>query len=130
MTDTSYTITEEDTNGNLTLPGSVNITYTCNKGYKLQHPSNSTACCEYVTPVESDNKDVITKPMWTSTDEIICAPGQYTSSALLSLIKMWEGAGFGTECISVICAGQELNKIFFEKCKTGNLSHRKTVALT
>ena len=103
MTDTSYTITEEDTNGNLTLPGSVNVTYTCNKGYKLQHPQNSTTCCEYVTPVESDNKDkdVITKPMWTSTDEIICAPGQYISSALLSLIKVWEGADFGNESISV-----------------------------
>ena len=84
MTDTSYTITAEDTNGNLTLPGSVNITYTCNKGYKLQHPSNSTACCEYVTPVESDNKDVITKAMWTSTDEIICAPGQYIPPAWLA----------------------------------------------
>ena len=42
---------------------------------------------------------------------------------------MWEGAGFGNECISVICAGQELNKVLFEKCKTGNPSYRKTVAL-
>ena len=77
MNDASYTLTEEDTNGNFTLPGSVNVTYTCNKGYKLQHPQNFTVGCEYVTELESDHQDVTTKPICTSTDEIICAPGQY-----------------------------------------------------
>ena len=77
MNDASYALTEEDTNGNLTLPGSVNVTYTCNKGYKLQHPQNFTVGCEYVTALESDHQDVTTKPICTSTDEIICAPGQY-----------------------------------------------------
>ena len=77
MNDASYTLTEEDTNGNFTLPGSVNVTYTCNKGYKLQHPQNFTVGCEYVTTLESDHQDVTTKPICTSTDEIICAPGQY-----------------------------------------------------
>ena len=84
MTDTSYTITAEDTNGNLTLPGSVNITYTCNKGYKLQHPQNFTVGCEYVTTRESDHQHVTTKPMCTSTAEIICAPGQYISPSWLA----------------------------------------------
>ena len=84
VTDASYTISEEDTNGNFALPGSVNVTYTCNKGYKLQHPQNLTVSCEYATPVESDNQDVITKPMWTSTDEIICASGWYISPACLA----------------------------------------------
>ena len=81
MTDASYNITEGDTSGNFYLPGSVNVTYTCNEGYKFQHPQNFTVGCEYVSVIS-----VITKAMWTSTDGIICVPGQYITSALLGLI--------------------------------------------
>ena len=86
MTDASYNITEGDTSGNFYLPGSVYVTYACNEGYKLQHPQNFTVGCEYVTTLQSDNQSVITKAMWTSTDGIICVPGQYITSALLGLI--------------------------------------------
>ena len=86
MTDASYTITETDTSGIFALPGSINVTYTCHKEFKLQHPQNSSVGCDYVTTPESDNQDVITKAMWTSTVGIICAPGQYISPALLGLI--------------------------------------------
>ena len=66
---------EGDTFGNFALPDSINVTYACNKGYKLQHPQKSTVGCEYVTTPESN--DMMTKAMWTSADDIICVPGQY-----------------------------------------------------
>ena len=74
------------TRGNFAPPGSVNVTYTCHKGFKLQNPQNYSIGCEYVTTPERDNQDVITKAMWTSTDRIICAPGQYISPAFFGLI--------------------------------------------
>ena len=86
VTDACYTMAEGHTRGNFALPGSINVTYACNKGYKLQHPQKFTVGCEYVTTLESNNKDVITKAMWTSTHEIICVPGQYMSHTLLDVI--------------------------------------------
>ena len=86
MTDALYTMTDGHTLGKFALPDSINVTYACNKGYELQHPQKFTVGCEYITTLESNNKDVISKAVWTSTHEIICVTGQYMSHTLLDLV--------------------------------------------
>ena len=73
----SYTVSEVDAAGNFTLPNRVNVTYACNEGYKLLYPQNLIVGCEYITRRRSDFEDVIAEALWTSTDGIICKPGEY-----------------------------------------------------
>ena len=63
------------------IPKRVNVTYTCEKGYRLKDPNNNTIGCEYVTTPRkfkngSIHDTVIAKAVWTSTEGIICEKGE------------------------------------------------------
>ena len=77
VTHATYTVTKEPLRGNFALPNRVNVTYECDEGYALQYPENYTVGCEYITRRRSDFEDVIAEALWTSTDGIICKPGEY-----------------------------------------------------
>ena len=60
---------------NFTLPGYVDVTYTCDEGYHLKDASNHSIGCEYVTKLIQNNR-VTAKAVWTSTDYIVCKKGK------------------------------------------------------
>ena len=62
------------------VPGYVNVTYTCDVGYRLQDHNNNVIGCEYVTiPRKFSNGSihvtVVAAAVWTSTEGIICEKG-------------------------------------------------------
>ena len=60
---------------NFSLPKHVTVTYTCNRGYRLQDPNNNVIGCEYVTTPRNGTKNVTAKAVWTSADGIVCQKG-------------------------------------------------------
>ena len=57
---------------NFSLPKHVNVTYSCDKGYRLQDPNKNMIGCKYVATARTGAGDVIAEAVWTSTDEILC----------------------------------------------------------
>ena len=56
----------------LSVPDYVNVTYSCDKGYRLHDPKNNMIGCKYVTTPRSGSGDLIAEAVWTSTDGILC----------------------------------------------------------
>ena len=61
---------------NFTIPDHVNVTYTCDEGYRLQDVNSYVIGCKYVTTPRKGSQNVTAKAVWTSTDEIICGKVQ------------------------------------------------------
>ena len=57
---------------NFTLPGYVNVTYTCDEGYCLQDAYKRAIGCEYNVTKRRQNNGVTANALWTSTDDIVC----------------------------------------------------------
>ena len=61
---------------NFSIPKFVNVTYTCEEGYRLQEPDNNVIGCEYVTTPRKGRRErdesVVAKAVWTSAERIIC----------------------------------------------------------
>ena len=61
---------------NFSIPKFVNVTYTCEEGYRLEEPDNNVIGCEYVTTPRKGrrerDKSVVAKAEWTSAERIIC----------------------------------------------------------
>ena len=64
---------------NFTLPGYVNVTYTCDDGYLIQDPNSSVIGCEYVTSPRIGS-GITATAVWTSTKGIVCKKGETTES--------------------------------------------------
>ena len=62
---------------NFTLPGYVNVTYTCDDGYLIQDSNSSVIGCEYVTSPRNGS-GIIAKAVWTSAERIVCRKGEKT----------------------------------------------------
>ena len=65
---------------NFSVPGYVNVTYTCDLGYRLQDHNNNVIGCAYVkTPRRYSNGSihftVVAEAVWTSSEGIICEKG-------------------------------------------------------
>ena len=69
---------------NFTVPGYVNVTYTCDEGYSLQDASNHSIGCEYVTK-QRENYGVTATAVWTSTDGIVCKKGKQLNHVSIHL---------------------------------------------
>ena len=67
---------------NFTIPRQVNVTYSCDKGYRLQDPNTNLIGCEYVTKrrtrSETKSDDVTAEALWTSTLGIACIKSETT----------------------------------------------------
>ena len=61
---------------NFTIPDHVNVTYTCDEGYRLRDVNSNVIGCKYVTTPRKGSQNVTAKAVWTSTDEIICGKVQ------------------------------------------------------
>ena len=70
---------------NFTLPGYVNVRYTCDEGYSLQDASNHSIGCEYNT-TERQNYGVTATAVWTSTDGIVCKKGKKLNHVSIHLM--------------------------------------------
>ena len=102
MTHASYTVSEETTSGNFTLPDRVNVTYTCNEGYTLLYPQNFTVGCEYITTPRGEHNHVLAKAVWKSPDGIICKLGQYMDGTHCNQIQVFlqsNAVPFGSQYI-------------------------------
>ena len=64
---------------NFTLPGYVNVTYTCDDGYLIQDSNSSVIGCEYVTSPRNGS-GITAKAVWTSAKGIVCKKGETTES--------------------------------------------------
>ena len=73
-------ISREPTTGNLTLPGSVTVTYTCDSGYALaDEVSDTVSCVTNSQPREGrpeGDKSVLVTAGWTSDEAIMCKKSQ------------------------------------------------------
>ena len=72
------------------VPGYVNVTYTCEKGYQLQNPNSNVIGCKYVTTPRKlsggvIHETVVAKAIWTSTGGIICQKGEKSFLILTTL---------------------------------------------
>ena len=66
---------------NFTIPNYVNVTYTCEKGYRLQDPNNNMIGCKYVTTLRkfsngSIHETVVAEAVWKSAEGIVCKYGE------------------------------------------------------
>ena len=61
---------------NFSIPKFVNVTYTCEEGYRLQEPDNNVIGCEYNTTERKGRREydasVVAKAVWTNSERIIC----------------------------------------------------------
>ena len=61
---------------NFSIPKFVNVTYTCEEGYRLQEPDSNVIGCEYNTEERKGRREgdesVVAKAVWTSAEGIIC----------------------------------------------------------
>ena len=61
---------------NFSIPKFVNVTYTCEEGYRLQEPDSNVIGCEYVTTARKGRREyddtVVAKAVWTNSERIIC----------------------------------------------------------
>ena len=57
---------------NFSLPKHVNVTYSCDEGYRLRDPNKNMIGCKYVTTARTGSGDVTAEAVWTSTDGILC----------------------------------------------------------
>ena len=73
-------ISREPTTGNLTLPGSVTVTYTCGSGYELANELHDTvSCVTNSQPREGrpeGDDSVLVTAKWTGDRAIYCKKGQ------------------------------------------------------
>ena len=73
-------ISREPTTGNLPLPGSVTVTYTCDSGYALaDEVSDTVSCVTNSQPREGrpeGDESVLVTAGWTSDEAIMCKKGQ------------------------------------------------------
>ena len=65
---------EQPQGTNLTLPGDVEVQYTCNSGYQLVDPTTFTTECEIKR--SSKNEREFAVAVWRNTSEVICEKGQ------------------------------------------------------
>ena len=73
---------------NFSVPGYVNVTYACEKGYRLQDPNNNMIGCKYVTTPRkfsngSIHETVVAEAVWKSAEGIIC---KYSEEAIKSKV--------------------------------------------
>ena len=76
MEHASYSISEENGGGDFATPDSVNITYTCEGGYKLKDPNNRVVGCEYIPTPGDERVGVNREVRWANTDGIVCIKGK------------------------------------------------------
>ena len=57
---------------NFSLPKHVNVTYSCDEGYRLHDPKNNVIGCKYETTARNGSGYVTAEAVWTSTDGILC----------------------------------------------------------
>ena len=77
---------------NFSVPGYVNVTYTCEKGYRLQDPNSNVIGCKYVTtPRKFSNgtihNTVVAEAVWKSADGMICEVGKNTIKSNLHCVS-------------------------------------------
>ena len=65
---------EQPQGTDLTLPGDVEVQYTCNPGYQLVDPTTFTTECEIKR--SSENERELAVAVWRNTSEVICEKGQ------------------------------------------------------
>ena len=58
----------------LTLPGDVEVQYTCNSGYQLVDPTTFTTECEIKRSSKNERESAVA--VWRNTSEVICEKGQ------------------------------------------------------
>ena len=67
---------------NFSIPRHVNVTYSCDEGFRLQDPNANVIGCEYVTKrrtgSETESDDVTAEALWTSTLGIACIKSETT----------------------------------------------------
>ena len=65
---------EQPQGTDFTLPGDVEVQYTCNPGYQLVDPTTFTTECEIKR--SSENERELAVAVWRNTSEVICEKGQ------------------------------------------------------
>ena len=76
-----YSILNKTTVGNLPLPGSVTVVYTCEKGYELADEVLNMVKCVYdshprIGRPECDTESILVSAKWTDDEVIKCNKGQ------------------------------------------------------
>ena len=77
---------------NFSVPGYVNVTYTCEKGYRLQDPNSNVIGCKYVTTQRkfsngTIHNTVVAEAVWKSADGMICEVGKNTIKSNLHCVS-------------------------------------------
>ena len=65
---------EQPQGTDLTLPGNVEVQYTCNPGYQLVDQTTFTTECEIKR--SSKNERELAVAVWRNTSEVLCEKGQ------------------------------------------------------